>query len=44
MDKYNYLYGISVFLHSLITKENLSKKELKSEINRIIDEMYKEFT
>jgi hypothetical protein len=43
MDRETTLYGISVFLHSLIVEEKLSKKELNHEIYRIIDEMYKVF-
>lgn len=37
------LYGISIFILSLIRQGKMSKDELKEELNRIIDELYFEF-
>lgn len=37
-------YAIATIFHSLITKEKMKKTEAKNEVNRILDEMYKEFS
>lgn len=39
-----FYYAFATMLLSLIRKEKVRKTELKKEINRIIDAMYKEFT
>ncbi|WP_280522786.1 MULTISPECIES: hypothetical protein [Bacillales] len=44
MKKDTFYYGFAVMLLSIIRKEKVNKTELKKEINRIIDAMYKEFT
>ncbi|WDU77645.1 MULTISPECIES: hypothetical protein [Lysinibacillus] len=44
MKKDTFYYGFTVMLLSIIRKEKVNKTELKKEINRIIDAMYKEFT
>ncbi|MDN4069953.1 hypothetical protein QYF50_18790 [Paenibacillus vini] len=42
MNKETAYYGMAIFIRALI-KAKLPKKELKSELSRIIDDMYKAF-
>lgn len=42
MKKDTAYYGIATIIHSLI-KQGQSKAVIKREVNKIIDEMYKEF-
>lgn len=43
MKKDTFYYAFAVMLLSIIRKEKIDKEELKEELNRIIDAMYKEF-
>lgn len=36
-------YGLALMLHSLIVIEKLPKEEVKENVNRIIDELDREF-
>ncbi|MEG0449325.1 MAG: hypothetical protein RR595_05665 [Lysinibacillus sp.] len=44
MEKDTFYYGFAVMLLLVIKKDKVRKTELKKEINRIIDGIYKEFS
>ncbi|MEG0258447.1 MAG: hypothetical protein RR651_01125 [Lysinibacillus sp.] len=44
LEKDTFYYGFAVMLLLVIKKDKVRKTELKKEINRIIDGIYKEFS